>query len=176
MIKKNESESQKRIQELEAKCEEYLNGWKRSLADYENLKKETEKKLGQLQEFVSAGLILEILPVFDHFQMALEHIPEDQKSAEWVQGIFHIQKQFEEFLKNQEVMALPTVGETFNPELHEAVREEESAEPEHQIIKEVRAGYKIKDEVLRPAQVIIAKPITNNPPQRRVAEEATNYQ
>lgn len=158
MIKKNESESQKQVQALEVKCEEYLNGWKRAKADYENLKKETEKKFGELGKFVAAGLLLEILPIYDHFKMALEHIPEEQKLAEWVKGIFHIQKQFEEFLKNNEVTMMPTVGETFNPELHEAISEEESAEPEHQIIKEVKAGYKIKDEVLRPAQVIIAKP------------------
>ncbi|MFH1030711.1 MAG: nucleotide exchange factor GrpE [bacterium] len=125
--KKNndEQESQKEFEKdlelLEKKNQEYLSGWQRAKADYLNLKKESEKKYQDLIKFANAGLIIEMLPVLDNFKLALNHIPEDQKNLDWVVGMTHIKNQLEEILKNLGIEEIKTVGEKFNPELHEAV-------------------------------------------------------
>lgn len=143
--------------ELQAKSEEYLNGWKRAMADYENLRKESAKQIqaaGEAGQFRSA---LQILPLYEHYKTAVGHIPQEQRQIEWVQGILHIQKAFDDFLKSLAIEAIESVGQKFNPELHEAVAEEESALPEGQIVKEVQTGYTMNDKVIVPAKVIIAK-------------------
>jgi molecular chaperone GrpE (heat shock protein) len=58
-----------------------LNGWKRALADYENLKQETSKRQTENRWFIRAGLLTDFLPFFDHFKLALDHIPEDQRRS-----------------------------------------------------------------------------------------------
>ena len=64
----------------------------RSLADYENLKKENEHKVKHLREFIQSETILKILPVYDHFKLAADHIPEASQDEEWIKGIKHIQR------------------------------------------------------------------------------------
>ena len=156
MTKEKKSKSNK-LSELETKCAEYLNGWKRAQADYENLKKETDKKVRDLVEYSQANMILGILPIYDHFKLALSHIPENQKKEEWVKGILHIKKQFADFLKSLDIEGIKTVGEEFDPEIHEAVAREESKEANNQIIKEIKPGYMVKEKVLQPAQVVVSK-------------------
>jgi molecular chaperone GrpE (heat shock protein) len=152
------AETKENLQELEAKCEQYLGGWQRARADYDNLKRETDKNLKDLKRYIKAELILDLLPVYDHYTLALSHIPEHQKESDWVQGIMHIHREFADFLKQQGVEEINTKGQLFNPELHEAVATEESLEAEDMIVKEIKTGYIINDTVLRPAQVIVSKP------------------
>jgi len=147
--------NQKKIEELETKCQEYLNGWQRAKADYVNFKNDTEKRVKDIIEYATAGMILDLLPVYDHYKLALQHIPADQKSADWIQGIGHIKREFEEFFKKLEIEEIKTVGEKFNPQFHEAVSHEESDQDEDVVIKEVKSGYTIKGQVIQPAKVII---------------------
>lgn len=145
------------ISELEVKCQEYLSGWQRARADYENLQKETAKKTEALGNFIKANLLLEILPIYDDYKLALQHLPQEHQATKWASGFFHIKKEFEQFLKSAEVEEIKTIGQQFNPELHEAVSSEASAEATGQIIKEIRAGYQFKDEVIRPSQVVVSQ-------------------
>jgi len=153
---------------LEKKNKEYLDGWQRAKADYLNLKKESEKRYQDLIKFANASLILEILPVMDNFKLAVSHIPKDQLKADWVIGIAHIKKQLADILKNLGIEEIKTVGEKFNPELHEAVSAEtrEKRETEHEkhesggskgvIIKEVRSGYSMHGKVIQVAKVVVS--------------------
>lgn len=145
------------IEELKAKCDEYLNGWKRAKADYDNLKKESAKKTQELGEFIQASTILELLPIFDHYKLALSHLSKEQETTDWAQGFFHIRNDFTDFFKQFDIEEIKTVGEQFNPAWHEAVAYKEATAPEGQIIKEVAAGYKINGKVIRAAKVIVAK-------------------
>lgn len=154
---KPKDEDLKKYVELEGKCQEYLNGWKRAKADYENLKKETEKRSGELTEFVQAGMLLDILTIYDHYKLALSYIPKEQEQLDWVQGFLHIKKNFQDFFKQFDIEEIRTVGQEFNPEFHEAVSQEESDKPDGQIVKEVNPGYTMKDKVIRVAKVIVAK-------------------
>ena len=151
-----------KVKELEAKCEEYLKGWQRARADYENLKKDTAKSLTELKKYLQIDFIVDLLPVYDHYKLALSHIPGEQQEIDWVQGILYIQREFTDFLKQAGVEEIPTLGQQFDPNLHEAVATEQSPEAEGQIIKEIKAGYRIGEIVLRPAQVIVSKPADSN--------------
>ena len=140
------------------KMEEYMNGWKRAKADYINLKKETDKKYQELVQFANAGLILEMLPIYDNFKRAWEHIPSDHKKKdEWLKGIEQIKKQFTDLLKNMGIEEIKTVGEKFDPELHEAVAKVKTeGKKSGLIIAEVKSGYKLYDKVLDHAKVKVS--------------------
>lgn len=167
--KKGERSREELISELdtaEKKMQEYLDGWKRAKADYLNLKKETEQRYQDLIKFANASLILEFLPVLDNFKLAVCHIPAEEKNADWVIGIMHIKKQMEDIFKNLGIEEIKTVGEKFNPVLHEAVGKEEKDEEGKEgkeeedkkgdvIVKEVRAGYTSHGKVIQAAKVIV---------------------
>lgn len=137
---------------------ELLAGWQRAKADYANLKKEESKRLQETVEWANAALMAEILPVYNHFKLALQHIPEDQKKEAWVQGVILIQKQFVDFLNKYGISEIKTVGEKFDPNLHEALAHEEKEGFEaDKIFEEISPGYLLGDKVLMPAKVKVTK-------------------
>lgn len=157
--KKIKEDTKSELEIAQEKMEEYLNGWKRAKADYSNLKKEFEKKEKEIVQFANATLILEIMPIYDNFKLAWKHIPEEHKKGDdWLKGIEIIKKQFAELLKKLGMEEIPTEGEKFDPELHEAVSQEkvEGKKP-GTIIEEIKSGYKLYDKVLEPAKVKVAE-------------------
>ena len=93
-----EAEGGEPVESIVSKEEEYLNNWKRAVADFENYKKRQAESQKDLLRFSLEGIIMQILPVLDNFHASTDHIPEDQKSNAWVVGIMHIQKQLEDLL------------------------------------------------------------------------------
>ncbi len=144
---------------VKQRMEEYLNGWKRAKADYINLKKESEKREQEMAQFANAALILELLPVYDNFKLAWQHIPaEHQQNDEWLKGVEQIKKQFAEVLKNLGIEEIKTVGEKFNPEFHEALgKEKKDGVVSGTITAELKSGYKLFEKVLEPAKVKVAE-------------------
>lgn len=140
------------------KAAELLSGWQRAKADYLNLKKEEEKKAKETYAWANAAVMSEILPVYSHFKIALQHIPEDQKKVPWVEGVIFIQKTFQDFLKKYNIEEIKTVGEKFDHNLHEAMTHEarEGYKPDT-IFEEVAPGYLLDGKVLLPAKVKVAK-------------------
>lgn len=164
MSEKNDDEKKQpvtdvsEVEKLKNLTDEYLNGWKRAKADYLNLKKDMEKQLSQSAQFAAAATILELLPIADHFKLAMDHIPQEEKQKEWVKGIVHINKEFYDMLKKFGIETIETVGKEFNPELHEAVsREKKEGVKPHTILKELTPGYKLFDKVLQHAKVHVAE-------------------
>ncbi len=143
----------------EKKEQEYLEGWKRCKADFENYKKRQAESQGYIGEYVKEGLILQILPVLDNFRSATEHIPAEQKDSPWVAGIMHIQKQLENILRDNGAEEIEVkVGDEFDPSLHEAIGNEERSkknEVSDKISKVVLKGYKISGKVVRAARVVV---------------------
>ena len=84
-------------------------------------------------------------------------MPEEVKKEEWAKGFAHIKDEFWAMLKKLEIAEVPTVGEMFDPAVHEAVICEDSDQPDGTIIKELKAGYTMGGELLSPAQVAVAK-------------------
>jgi len=157
----------KSVEQIES--QEYLNGWKRAQADFENYKKRQAESQKEFAIFASQDLVMRILPVLDNFHASTDHIPEDQKENPWVTGIMHIQKQLENVLKENGVEEIETKeGDEFNPGIHEAVKSD--ANDTNKISKVLSKGYKIGpastredaastrggDKVIRPAKVIVS--------------------
>lgn len=139
-------------------ADEHLAGWQRAKADYLNLKKQTEKEKEELVQFAQAGAVLQFLPIYDNLKRAEQHIPEAERGQDWVKGIIHIQKQFEDSLKTMGITPIKTVGETFDPNRHHAVHKvKKDGLLTDTIIEETKSGFMIGDRVLEPAQVIVAE-------------------
>lgn len=160
MVKKEQkidSSANRQIKELEEKIAELTTGWQRTQADFLNYKKQAEEEKNRYLKRANADLIYELLPVLDNFQLAAKHIPEDLANNNWAQGVKQIEKQFEDILSGEGLERIATVGEEFDPSLHEAIDHEASDKPENEILEEVLSGYKFDGEVIRPARVKVSK-------------------
>lgn len=144
------------LEKYKKEAEENLAGWKRAMADYQNLKKETERERIGAIKLGAQSIVAATLPALDHFNDAIKHIPEDEMKKSWVSGILLIKKELEEVFKQMGIEKMETVGRAFDPSLHEAVGEDDGGES-GTVIREMQAGYKFQNEILRPAKVIIAK-------------------
>lgn len=136
---------------------EYKATAQRAIADYRNLQRDTEERLRAMRKFSNEQLLVELCPLVDYFDSAFVAIPEEHKKAPWLQGVKHIQTYLMQILKNNGIERMTTIGQTFNPEFHESVGEEESDESEHTIIKELQAGFMLQGKAIRHARVVIAK-------------------
>src|SRR3989339_966711 len=135
-----------------------LAGWQRAQADYVNFKKEMENRQQDLFGLANAAFMSEVLPVYNHFKLANDHIPKDQRDQDWVKGIIQIKKQFQDFLNKYRIEEIKTVGEKFDHNRHEAVVHEEVDGYDSDVIyEEVQPGYMINGKVLSPAKVKVAK-------------------
>lgn len=142
----------KQLKEQEEQAQEYLAGWQRAKADYLNREKEIEREKIDWVKFTNLDLILKLLPTLDAFDYSLKHVPKELKNNQWVKGTEQIKKQLDNFLKIQNIEKTKTIGQKFNPDLHEVV---EKQGEKNQIIKEIQAGYLLNDKVIRTAKVII---------------------
>lgn len=140
--------------DLAKQAEEYLKGWQRAQADYINLEKEIEAKRAGWIKMANGELLVELLPVYDNLKLAMKHIPDKDRKLDWVVGVAHIKNQMAKFLADQGVEEIkPKAGDKFDLELHEAV--EKSGDEDDTVKKLVKAGYRLKGQVLAPAKVII---------------------
>ena len=148
----------KKLAECEKLKAEYLTGWQRSRAEFLNYKKEELKRVGEIVKYADIGLILKILPILDNLELAEKKIPEDLKKDENIKGLLQIKTQIRDFLKNQGVEEIESLGKKFDPNVHEVVGEVEVKDKKSGIvITEVQKGYKIHGRLLRPARVKISK-------------------
>jgi len=146
------------LEECQKLKDEYLAGWQRERADFLNYKKEELERIGEILKYADVGLVLNILPILDNFEIAEKKIPEDLKNDENVKGILQLKNQILDFLKNQGVEEIKSIGEKFDPNLQEVVEEVKIEGKESGIIiEEIQKGYKINGKVLRPARVRVTK-------------------
>lgn len=142
---KNQDELQKQIAEL-------TEALQRERADAMNVRRRSEEERMRLGSFYKASVVSELLPVIDNFERALKHVPKDLESSDYIKGIQGVVKQFEDTLAKLGVQRIKTVGEPFDPRLHEAVSHDEG-EGEEIVSEELQAGYILGDEVIRHAMV-----------------------
>jgi molecular chaperone GrpE len=139
------------------KVAEYLADLQRERAEFSNYKKRMEKERGLWGDTIKGDLLLNLLPVLDDFDRAVENLPEDGTGKDWVNGILLIHRKLQQQLEALGVEEINAVGEEFDPALHEAVTHEESVDyAPHQVIGVVRKGYRLGDKILRPALVRVA--------------------
>ena len=148
----------KELEEVKKEAQDNLAGWQRAQADYANFKKETEERQKDVIEFANAAFMAEILPVYNNFKLAVEHIPEDSKNVDWVIGVMNIKNQLQEFLKKYKIEEIKSIGEKFDHNLHEAIASEENDKYESGVIfAEVQPGYTLDNKILIPAKVKVVK-------------------
>jgi molecular chaperone GrpE len=146
-------------EDCKRKCEEIESKYKRALADYQNLLKQTAREKEEFARYANEGLILEILPVYDNLKVSLSHIGDEEKKNGWVEGIKHIVSQFKNILENIGVEEIKTVGEKFDPNTMEAVErgETDDEKKDGMVARELSTGYKLKGKVIRAARVAVYK-------------------
>jgi len=138
-----------------AKAEENHNKFLYAMADFENYKKRMERDIERVAGHGKRLLLEKLLPVVDNLERALEH---DSDSEGVLEGLKGTLKGFEQVLASEGVRAYSVKGEPFDPNLAEAIGTQRAAGVDDEtIVEEAQRGYKIGDEVLRPARVIVAK-------------------
>jgi molecular chaperone GrpE len=153
------------IEALKKESEEYLAGWKRAQADYQNLKKDSERAAAEYAKFANERLLSDLLPAIDQFNLALAFIPdtstlspdEKKKWDNWLVGVNAVKSLWDQAAQNTGLSRISVDG-TFDPMLHDAAGTEavEGKEP-GSIVRVVQDGWSLHGKVLRPARVIITE-------------------
>jgi molecular chaperone GrpE len=142
-----------------ANAEEHRYNWQRSAADFSNYKRRTDEERSTMFAFSNASLIAKVLGVLDDFDRALDNVPPDAHES-WVEGVRLVERKLRGVLETEGVTPIEAVGQPFDPNLHEAVVHEDTADhPDNHVIDEVQRGYRLHDRVIRPSLVRVA----NNP-------------
>jgi len=135
-------------------ADEWKNRYMRTLADFENFRKRSEKEKQDFFKYALSGTFKEILPVLDNFDRALEHA---EGGDDFHKGVLLIYKQLFDALKKTGLRPIEDVSVTFDPNIHEAViREEDPSVPNHSVTALLQKGYFLNDRLLRPALVKVA--------------------
>ena len=145
------------IEQIIQERDENLAGWKRSLADFENYKRQFEKEKDSLVSFLKADAVMKLLPIMANWEVAMKNIPEDQKNSEWIKGITAIKSQLDDFFKKEGLERIECVGNKFDPACHEAVFEAEHEGDEGMILEEFEPGYRIGEKVIKYPKVKVSK-------------------
>jgi molecular chaperone GrpE len=144
-----------RLEEEKSKAESYLANWQRAAADYQNLKRRAEKEREEYGRLATAALVINILPLLDDMERALTSVDIRLAGLTWVDGIRLIYRKFQAVLEVAGVAEIKAEGETFDPNLHEAIMYGEGEEGK--VVAEVQKGYRLGDRVIRPAMVVVGK-------------------
>jgi molecular chaperone GrpE len=143
------------FEKLKAERDSLLDRLARAQAEFENARRRAAKEQQEFRDFAVVDAIKTLLPVIDSFERALQA---KSDSGDFRNGVELIYKQLQDALAKLGVRAIPAKGEPFDPRYHEAIEMVETSEaPDHEVIEELQRGYKIKERLLRPAMVKVAK-------------------
>jgi len=149
---------QQELEKKSAEAAEYLDNWRRGAAELSNARKRMLREQEEARATAAQRVLEKLLPVVDDMDRAFAALAEDQVEGEWVSGFRAIQRKLQGILESEGVAPIRTEGQMFDPALHHAVTHEEAAGyDEGQIIGEAVRGYMLRDKVLRPSMVRVAK-------------------
>jgi molecular chaperone GrpE len=152
---KNLQDLEELVTKLESEVSYNLAGWQRAQADYQNLKRESDKIRLDSLKLANKNLIENLIPVFDNFALAIKHLPEELNGDKWVQGIVFIHKQLQDILFAEGVEIIDPQGAVFDPNIHEAVEMIDSKEnlTSNTIAEVLQVGYRLNGILIRSARV-----------------------
>jgi len=146
------------IATLAAERDEIQQQLLRTMADFQNFRRRSQEDLVQMRRLATQDLVVELLPVLDNFERALNSVDAGASFESVIDGVRRVDRQLRTALENQKVVRINSKGQAFDPELHEAIAMEHTEEHEEgTIVHELEAGYKMADKVIRPARVKVAK-------------------
>jgi molecular chaperone GrpE len=144
------------LQKLRVERDTLIDRLARLQAEFENARKRTAREQSEFREYAVADAFKALLPTLDSFERALQTSRADK--SEFRGGIELIYKQLQDALLKMGLRAIPATGEPFDPHLHEAIEMVDTSEAEdHQVLEELQRGYKLKDRLLRPSMVKVAR-------------------
>jgi len=147
------------LKEKAAKSTQVYEQLLRTTADFENFKKRAVRERQEAIKFANESLIEKLLPVMDNFEMALSAATAPNSTIEAVRaGVQMIAQQLKGAMSDAGLQEIEAAGQAFDPNFHEAISQKETAEvPEGTVVQQVRKGYRLRERLLRPASVVVAK-------------------
>jgi molecular chaperone GrpE len=150
-------DSMSRARETQERLKDTHERLLRTAAEFDNFRKRVQKEKDDLRKFAVEGLLKDFLPVADNLERALDHA-EEHDLRQVIEGVRLVQKMLNDALGKHGIVAFSAVGQAFDPNLHEALMQEESDRPAGTVISEMARGYKLHERLVRPAAVVVARP------------------
>ncbi len=155
------------LEMAEQEAAESKANWQRTAADYANFKRRTEQEREQMAGIANDILLAKLLVIVDDFDRAIANMPQELNSQGWVEGIAAIDRKLDLLLASEGMTPIEALDKQFDPHEHEAVVQEDRDDvADGTVIAELQRGYRIRDRVLRPAMVVVARngnsPSTNS--------------
>ncbi len=145
------------VPELQEKVAQLQEKLLRLQADFDNSRKRLQRDKEDAIRFANEGLLEELLPVIDNFELGLQAAGTASDAKSIAQGMQMVKTQLQRFLSDCGVQEINTAGQKFDPHLHEAIGQQETTEhPDGTVLSQQRKGYKLRDRLMRPAAVIVA--------------------
>lgn len=158
MNKKEIEELNKKLEICNKEKEEYLDGWKRSKADFSNYKSSELERIKKISDYTEEMIISEIIEIADSFDMAEDSIPINEKeNNDFVKGFLQIKNKLNVFFRKMEVQEIVCLGKDFDPNHHEAIEIVEAKGKSGTIFEEILKGYTRKGKLLRASKVRVIK-------------------
>lgn len=142
---------------VKAEAQKNLEGWQRTLAEFQNYKRRVEREQQDLSQRLTMNTLSKVLPIIDDFERAMANVPDDLRDNPWMNGVHLIQGKFKKLLDEHEIQIIDPAGQPFDPNLHQAIAMDDSSEHESgHVIETLQKGYISGDTLLRPALVRVA--------------------
>ncbi|MBU2490562.1 MAG: nucleotide exchange factor GrpE [Proteobacteria bacterium] len=157
-----ESQSPRTREEAEEALKEFQDRLLRAAADFENYKKRSQREVDEFRKYATESVMKDLLPVVDNLERALESAGQIKGEAgKLAEGVDLTRKEILLVMERYGVKPLSSMGQPFDPAFHQALMAEESDQPADTVVREMQRGYKMKDRLLRPALVVVAKETEN---------------
>ena len=137
---------------LRAQVAEFEDNWKRSVAEFANYRRRSDQERSEFLRSANGTLIRDLLPVLDDLERALANLPTELLGNKWVEGVQLVERKFKAILDRQVVTAIDSIGQPFDPAIHEAVGGNGS-----HVAEEYQRGYRLHGRTLRPAMVLVGE-------------------
>ncbi len=144
-------------EDLLRQINELTDALQRERADVINVRRRHDEQLASVKTVLKVQIVEELLPVIDNFERALKHIPKEIEETDFVNGVKGIVKQFEKTLTDLGVERIQTIGQSFDPSLHEAVGSEDGSGDKEVVVEELQSGYRLGDSIIRHAMVKVKR-------------------
>ena len=158
-----ETDGEDEVASMQADLDRFRDLAMRTQADFENYKKRCAREKDESIKYANKSLLEKLVSIVDHFELGLEAARGEGEKSPIYSGMSLVLKQLQDFLVENGLQPIEAVGQKFDPNLHEAIAHESSAEvPEETVIRQTRRGYRYKDRLLRPSTVMVS----SGPPKK----------
>jgi molecular chaperone GrpE len=149
---------QDQLAQLKAELEKYKDVALRSVADLDNYRKRMAREKDDAIRYANASFLERLIPILDNFELGIQAAKAGGSQSAVQDGMMMVLKQLQDFLASSGVETIDATGQHFDPNVHEAIAQEQNAEiAEGFVIRQLRKGYRLKDRLIRPANVVVSK-------------------